>query len=110
MRSAEIEQLMTAWDGFRTTLLAFMEHYDVILCPVSDGPAMIQQTLETIQFSYDVPYSLTGYPCAVVRVGTAPGGLPLGVQVVARPWREDVALATAGQIETALGGWQRPPL
>jgi amidase len=36
--------------------------------------------------------------------------LPIGVQVAAGPWREDVALAVAKQIETALGGWQPPPL
>jgi len=29
---------------------------------------------------------------------------------VARPWREDVALAVAQYLEAALGGWQRPPL
>jgi len=51
---------------------------------------------------------LTGWPVVVVRSGTSPEGLPIGVQVAARPWREDVALSVAQQIETALGGWQRP--
>jgi amidase len=46
----------------------------------------------------------------VVRGGTSPEGLPIGVQLVARPWREDVALAVAQSLEGALGGWQRPPL
>lgn len=55
-------------------------------------------------------YNLTGWPAVVVRSGTSPEGLPIGVQVVARPWREDVALAVAQYIETALGGWQCPPL
>jgi amidase len=32
------------------------------------------------------------------------------VQVVARPWRDDVALAVAQELEQALGGWQPPPL
>jgi amidase len=36
--------------------------------------------------------------------------LAIGVQIVARPWREDVALAIAATIEKALGGYQRPPL
>ena len=57
-------------------------------------------------FSYTGAYNLTGWPGAVVRGGTSPEGLPIGVQVVARPWREDVALAVAQQLETALGGWQ----
>jgi len=46
----------------------------------------------------------------VVRCGTAADGMPIGVQVVARPWRDDVALAAAGVLERALGGWQRAGL
>jgi amidase len=46
----------------------------------------------------------------VVRVGTSPEGLPIGVQIVTRPWREDVALAVAQYLEEVLGGWQQPPL
>ena len=61
------------------------------------------------RFAYTVPFSLTGYPCVVVRVADA-GGLPIGVQVAARPWREDVALAVAQWLEREFGGWQRPPL
>ncbi|TMQ20430.1 MAG: hypothetical protein E6J90_16175 [Deltaproteobacteria bacterium] len=45
-----------------------------------------------------------------MRAGTSPEGLPIGVQVVARPWREDVALAAAQHIEATLGGWQAPAL
>jgi amidase len=45
-----------------------------------------------------------------VRAGTSPDGLPIGVQLVAKPWREDVALAAARVVEAATGGWQAPPL
>jgi amidase len=104
----EIERLMLDWDEFRTAMLGFIERYDLILCPVADEPA-VPLGVEGNGI-YCLPYSLTGYPCAVVRAGTSPEGLPIGVQVVARPWREDVALAAAGQIETVLGGWSPPPL
>ena len=104
----EVERLMLDWDGFRTTMLGFVERYDLILCPVADEPAVPLGTEGN--GIYCLPYSLTGYPCAVVRAGTSPEGLPIGVQVVARPWREDVALAAAGRIETTLGGWSPPPL
>jgi amidase len=43
-----------------------------------------------------------------VRCGTSAEGLPIGVQLVAAPWREDVALAGALALERDLGGW-RPP-
>jgi amidase len=66
--------------------------------------------MRLIDFSYTVPYSLTGWPSVVVRAGTSPEGLPIGVQITARPWREDVALTVAEYIETQLGGWQAPPL
>ena len=50
-------------------------------------------------FGYTLAHNLTGWPAAVVRAGTSPEGLPIGVQVVAPPWREDVALAVAGALE-----------
>ena len=61
-------------------------------------------------FSYTMTYNLTGWPAVVVRGGTSPEGLPIGIQVVARPWREDVALAVAQQIEAISGGWKRPSI
>jgi amidase len=61
-------------------------------------------------FSYTMTYNLTGWPAAVVRAGALPEGLPIGVQVVARPWREEVTLALAQHLETALGGFQPPRL
>ncbi len=101
-------------DMFRGAMLAFMERYDVIICPVHAFPAMRHgdtSKRETFPaFSYTMAYNLTGWPGAVVRGGTSPEGLPIGVQVVSRPWREDVALAVARHLESALGGWQRPNL
>jgi amidase len=105
----EIERLLLDWDGFRTTMLRFIEHVDLILCPVAARPAEPSGTGASAD-DYCLASSLTGYPSAVVRAGTSPEGLPIGVQLVARPWREDVALAAARHVETALDGWQPPPL
>ena len=46
----------------------------------------------------------------LVRGGTSPEGLPIGVQVVAAPSREDVALAVALRLEAATGGFAPPPM
>ena len=46
----------------------------------------------------------------MIRCGTSPDGLPIGVQVIARPWREDVSLAVAALLESAMGGWQKPAI
>ena len=102
--------LIGQWDAFRRSLLSFMEEFDVMVCPVCSFPGMAHgSTYDRLSaFSYTMTYNLTGWPAAVVRAGSS--GLPIGVQIVARPWREDVALAVAAQIERALGGYERPPL
>ena len=99
-------------DEFRSDMLAFMEDYDAILCPPAARPAVPLGTWNDDEnkdlFTYTAVYNVTGWPGAVVRGGTSPEGLPIGVQVVARPWREDVALALAARLETELGGFQPP--
>jgi amidase len=104
--------LLEAWEQFRSGMLGFLEHYDVILAPPHAYAALPHGELTSPDnspaFSYAQTYNLTGWPSVVVRAGTSEEGLPIGVQVVARPWREDVALAVAKRVEEALGGWQAP--
>jgi amidase len=114
MTAAEFGALMIKWAKFRSAMLSFLEKYDVIICPVCAFPALPHGTTNDFDkvpgFSYTMTYNLTEWPSVVVRGGTSPEGLPIGVQIVARPWREDVALAVAQHIETVLGGWRPPPL
>jgi amidase len=114
LSAADAIGLIFQLDIFRSIMLSFLQNYDVIICPVNATPAVPHgATLEEDRlraFSYTMSYNLTGWPAAVVRGGTSPEGLPIGVQIVARPWREDVALAVARNIETHLGGWQRPSI
>jgi amidase len=51
--------------------------------------------------SHARPYGLTSWLAVVTREGSTPEGLPVGVQIVARPWREDVVLAAAQRLEAA---------
>jgi len=109
---ADFGALAVRWDAFRSTQLRFMEHYDALLCPVCSFAGMVHgSTYERLMsFSYTMTYNLTGWPAAVVRAKTSAEGLPIGVQIVAPPWQEHVALAIARRLEEALGGWQPPPL
>ena len=106
----EFAQELSRWNIYRSEMLAFMEPYDVLLCPVSATPATRHDDPDGPDFTYTFAHNLTGWPGAVVRCGTSAEGLPIGVQIVARPWREDVALAVAQYLETNLGGWQSPSL
>ena len=109
---AELAALVGRWDAFRREMLSFMSNYDILLCPVCSFAGMAHgSTYDRLAcFSYTMTSNLTGWPAAVVRGGATQTGLPMGVQIVARPWREDVALAVAQVLQEALGGWQPPPL
>ena len=104
------------WNLCQGKMLGFLKHYDVILCPVDPYPALPHGVTMQDDFppegvtAYTKPYSMAGWPSVAVRAGTSPEGLPIGVQVVAGPWQEHVALAVAQYIEMALGGWQQTPL
>lgn len=109
----EFTQSLEELDQYRSDMLGFIQGYDAIICPTAAMPAPPHG--ETFADSsrnafYTGPYNLTGWPGTVVRGGTSPEGLPIGVQVIARPWREDVSLALAALLESALGGWQQPEI
>jgi amidase len=100
------------WNLFNNAMLRFMENYDAVLSPVAPYPAIKHGTAfddDTRKgYGYAQMYNLTGWPSATVRVGTSPEGLPINVQVAARPWREDVALALVAHLEKTFGGWKMP--
>ncbi len=112
--AAELEAYLVRTSKFRSRMLSFMEQFDVIVCPAFGQPAPPHGFGHKARFpvdsSYTVVYNVTGWPAAVVRCGTSPEGLPIGVQIVARPFREDVALAVALCLERELGGFQPPTL
>jgi amidase len=106
--TSEFSRRLTRWSQLRSDCLAFVQDYDVIVCPVTAMPAVRHD--EPTPFYYTYLYNLLGWPAAVVRCGTSPEGLPIGVHIVARPWREDVALAVAAFLEETFGGWREPAL
>ena len=91
-----------------------MTDYDVLVTPVTGFPAPPYGQAEDDEhfpgYSYTQVYNLSGLPAAVVPCGTSPEGLPIGVQIATRPWREDLALAVARHLEAEFGGWRAPPL
>jgi Asp-tRNA(Asn)/Glu-tRNA(Gln) amidotransferase A subunit family amidase len=55
---------------------------------------------------------LLGNPATVVPVSRslAAEGLPIGVQIVGRPWQEEQVLAVAAALEKECGAWKIPPM
>ena len=50
-------------------------------------------------------YNLTGHPALVLPMGFSADGMPLGLQIAAAHWREDVVYQVAAAYEDA-GGWR----
>ncbi len=111
--TGEFTKALEDLDQYRSDMIRFISDYDVIISPVTAQPAQPHgASFEEINRHafYTGPYNLTGWPGTVVRCGASAEGLPIGVQIIARPWREDVSLAVAAFLESALGGWQKPPI
>jgi Asp-tRNA(Asn)/Glu-tRNA(Gln) amidotransferase A subunit family amidase len=97
-----------------------MQHYPILLCPAAAIPAFRhgerswQVEGKTVHYldawSYTEFFNLLGNPAAVVPVGCSDGGLPIGVQIIGRPWEEEQVLSLASALETLCGAWTIPPI
>jgi amidase len=97
-----------------------MRRYPILLCPVAAIPAFrhgersCQVEGKTVNYldawSYTEVFNLLGNPAVVVPVTSSPEGLPIGVQIVGRPWEEEQVLAVADALEGQFGTWKIPPL
>ena len=107
-------ELLEKIDLEKSHSLAFLSKYDAILCPPSHAiarPHLSSQKDSFNDWSYITVYNLLGWPGASVRSGTSlEGDLPVGVQVVAAPWREDIVLALLSDIEKLCGGFLPPDI
>lgn len=115
-----LDQLLTACtdrDLALADILRQMEEVPILLSPVSSAPAFrhgegafegehdYRKTMRHCQW-----LNLTGFPSAVVPVGMSPEGLPIGVQIIGRPYEEELVLEIAARLERARGTFPSPPL
>ena len=94
-------------------VFAQMRDYPVLLCPVASIPAFRhgerswQVEGKTVKYldawSYTEWFNLLGTPAVSVPVGKSPEGLPIGVQIVARPWQEELVISVAAALEEQVG-------
>jgi amidase len=119
--SLTAEEVLTAWaeaDIIRHKLLEQLQDHPLLLCPVASVPAFRHQerswTLDGKQVEYldAMRYSqwwnLLAAPAAVVPVARSPEGLPIGVQIVGRPYEDEAVLSAASVIDETFG-YQVPP-
>ena len=107
---SEILERISRWRG---RFLALLEDYDAILCPPLPCAAELHDAVPADRYlvwSYAMVFNIAGWPAGVVRAGATPGGLPIGVQIAAGPWREDIVLAIAACVERDCGGFHAPDI
>jgi len=106
------DSLLATWirrDTLRAVFLAQMKNYPILLCPPAAIPAFRHrerswkidgQTVDYLDaWSYAEWFNLLGNPAAVVPVSQTAEGLPIGVQIVGRPWEEENVLGVATTLE-----------
>jgi Asp-tRNA(Asn)/Glu-tRNA(Gln) amidotransferase A subunit family amidase len=114
------DSILTAWlgrDALREKILVQMRKYPILICPTASLPAFLHGEREwqidgrivkyLEAWSYCEWFNLLGFPAAVVPMGYSEEGLPIGVQIVGRPWEEELVLAVAAAMDHA---WHAPPL
>jgi Asp-tRNA(Asn)/Glu-tRNA(Gln) amidotransferase A subunit family amidase len=117
------QTLLHAWirrDTLRAEFLMQMRRYPILVCPAAAVPAFRhgerswQVEGKTVNYldawSYTEWFNLLGNPTAVVPVGRSPEGLPIGVQIVGRPWEEEQVSTVAASLERECGAWNPPPI
>jgi len=102
-------------DLVRAKILRQMQNVPILLSPVSSGPAFRHGSgnyrpgtgyLDTMRFSQWL--NLAGFPGVSVPVFLSKEGLPIGVQLIARPFEDELLLSVAERLEAARGPWQSP--
>lgn len=114
--------LLNAWfarDAIRLDILREMEEYPVLLSPVAATPAFKHgerrwaignKEVEYLDnFVYSQWLNGMGFPGISVPVGRSPEGLPIGVQAIARPYEDEVAIEIAKVLGKSFG-WMKPTL
>ena len=96
-------------DIFRRDLLAKMEGVDALLTPATITPPLKGLT-STGDAAFNVPWSFTGLPTVNIPSGLNDEGLPLGAQLVGKPYCEASLLSVALWCETTLHFTIEPPL
>jgi Asp-tRNA(Asn)/Glu-tRNA(Gln) amidotransferase A subunit family amidase len=106
-------------DLVRASLLRQLRQVPILVCAVSTAPAFKHGAgnyrlgdphnyRDTMRFSQWL--NLAGFPGLSLPMGRSPEGLPINIQLIGRPYEEELLLAVAAQLEEARGPWQSPTL
>ncbi|MBD3887666.1 amidase [Phormidium tenue FACHB-886] len=115
-------ETLTERDRFIAQLDTALEFWDVWLTPVAATPAFthcpVWNAIEVdgrayphgvANGVYTMPFNLSGHPVVVIPIGQTNNGLPIGMQIVGKRWKEMELIAIAQQLDTVISGFRSPP-
>ena len=104
--SSEYALLRREQSRLRRLYERFFEDFDLLITPSTpvvappiEGPDAIEQARLLTRFT--APFNLTGLPALSLPCGFSADGLPIGMQIVGRPWAEAAVLRAAQAYEQA---------
>jgi amidase len=113
---------LEARDALASKLDAFLSKWTAWLCPVSSTVAFTHRRIGTpievdgrrvpytlAAGAYASVFSVSGNPVVGLPAGLTQGGLPVGLQLVGRRWKDAELLGIARLVDATLPGFQRPP-
>ncbi|HEY9769660.1 MAG TPA: amidase family protein [Coleofasciculaceae cyanobacterium] len=114
---------MTHRDRIMTQMDRFMNDWDAWICFISITPAFahcdfassievdgIKHRYLLACGGYTMPLNLTGSPVVIIPIGQSKSGLPIGVQIVGKRWRDMELLAIAKKLDEIAGDFLHPNL
>jgi len=109
---ASLDEYIGIWmerDQLRAEMIDWMETTPILVCPVGSTPAYKHDTLKVTldgvsigafrAFSYAQAFNLFDLPVVTIPAGKSKEGLPIGVQIVGRPFAEELILDVAEIVE-----------
>lgn len=116
----ELIEVNTAIGHMHASLGPLLEEFDALICPtlaLAGVPALFDSTRDTIDidgtqvsplFGWALTYPfnmLSRCPVMSVPIGRSVEGVPIGMQIVSRSYREDLAFRVAAAYESSQGNW-----
>jgi amidase len=114
-------ETLTERDRFVADMDAALEPWDIWICPVAATPAFTHRPAWSAididgrsyphgvaNGGYTMPFNLSGHPSVAIPIGQTQAGLPIGMQIIGKRWREMELLAIAQKIDGAVGNFRRP--
>lgn len=116
----QVVEALAQRDALRANVIEQMDRYPVLLWPAAGAEAFAHRERSYPTASKPIrlfelgmpltPWNLLGFPAVVIPFHISESGLPIGIQLIGRPYEEERLLDLAVRLEEARGPFPASPL